>query len=92
MERIRGAIYDEAPDDVVFHVTSVDVVQSVKPYKRTDESSGVVYRGYLVDLDRYTMDEYFKEVATSNMATAAEVTSAQLALAELYEMIIGGEL
>lgn len=83
MEQIRGAIYDTPPDDVVYHLSSVDVILSVEPFERHEESFTAVK--YRVDLNRYTKDEYFQKLGDDGSALANGLLDTQAAIAELYE-------
>lgn len=105
MEQIRGAIYDSPPNDVVFHLTSIDVVKSVLPFKKKEESGEEVTK-WRVDLDRYGVDEYYQHQLLNHSDGILQLEEAlvesyeesnnglldvQDAIAELYEMIIGGD-
>lgn len=104
MEQIRGAIYDAPPDNVVFHITSVDVVLKAIPFYQT--AGGSKAKKWLVDLDRYMPDEYYRIALMQQWEASLQVQEAltelyessvndsldaQTAIAELYEMMIGGD-
>lgn len=89
MQEINGAIFDEVPKDITVWPTSVDVVKSVEAYQEKDPDTGEESTKYRVNIERYAHDEYIDVLQKKNATLEDELTSAQMALADVYEMVIG---
>lgn len=77
----------QQPDTKVIDEYSVWVVENVTPVNEpgTEEQEGFV--GYEYDLTQYEKDEYIRIIDDRNTSLEAEITSTQLALCDVYEML-----
>ena len=92
MQYFNGSMWDYKPESVIFNLSSVDVVKSAIETEIKDESTGEVSTKWIVEFERYSYNEYARILTEQNENLERENTSAQVALTELYEMIIGGDL
>ena len=77
----------EIPNDIVILETKVLVNTNVTPIEITfDEETRIEYE---YDITEYTKDEYIEKLAKDNEELNTELTDAQLALCELYELMLG---
>ena len=78
----------QQPDPKVIDDFSVWVAENIVPV--TEEPTGeeeTGFTGYEYDLTQYTKDEYISMVDEKNASLEAEITSTQLALCDVYEML-----
>lgn len=76
----------EIPNDIVILETKVLVNTNVLPIEITfDEDTRTEYE---YDVTEYSKDEYIEKLAKDNEELNTELTDAQLALCELYEMLL----
>lgn len=77
----------QQPDTKVIDEYSVWVAENIVPVNEpgTEEQEGFV--GYEYDLTQYEKDEYIKMIDDRNTSLEAEITSTQLALCDVYEML-----
>ena len=80
-ERVRSSLQ---PEPKVIDDFSVWIAENVTEV--TEEATGG-FSGYEYDLTQYTKDEYIKMMDDRNAALEEEVTSTQLALCDVYELI-----
>lgn len=75
------------PDELELTETKVFVSSNITEVNEpeTDEYSG--FTGYEFDLTEYSKDEYIKIQAEKNATLEDEITQAQVAMCEIYEMI-----
>ena len=75
------------PDELELTETKVFVSSNITEVNEpeTDEYSG--FTGYEFDLIEYSKDEYIKIQAEKNATLEDEITQAQVAMCEIYEMI-----
>lgn len=75
------------PEPKVIDDYSVWVAENITPVSEagTDEELG--FEGYEYTLTQYDKDEYIGMIDEKNESLEAEVTSTQLALCEVYEML-----
>lgn len=75
------------PDELELTETKVFVSSNITEVNEpeTDEYSG--FTGYEFDLIGYSKDEYIKIQAEKNATLEDEITQAQVAMCEIYEMI-----
>lgn len=78
----------DRPDDVEVRETMVFTASNIKEVTVTIEDDKVEIQ-YEFDYIGYDKDEYIKMMVDTNTDLNAELTDAQLALCELYEMILG---
>lgn len=77
----------QQPDTKVIDEYSVWVAENIVPVNEpgTEEQEGFV--GYEYDLTQYEKDEYIRMIDDRNTSLEAEITSTQLALCDVYEML-----
>lgn len=77
----------QQPETKVIDDFSVWVAENITPVSEagTDEQPG--FEGYEYDLTQYTKDEYIQSIDEKNASLEAEITSTQLALCDVYEML-----
>lgn len=77
----------QQPDTKVIDEYSVWVAENIVPVNEsgTEEQEGFV--GYEYDLIQYEKDEYIRMIDDRNTSLEAEITSTQLALCDVYEML-----
>lgn len=75
------------PEQKVIDDYSVWIAENITPVTEagTDEQPG--FEGYEYDLTQYTKDEYIQLIDEKNASLEAEITSTQLALCDVYEML-----
>lgn len=76
------------PDEKVIDDFSVWVAANITPV--TEEPTGeneTGFTGFEYDLTQYSKDEYIKMIDDKNASLESEITSTQLGLAEVYEMM-----
>lgn len=75
------------PEQKVIDDYSVWIAENITPVTEagTDEQPG--FTGYEYDLPQYTKDEYIQLIDEKNASLEAEITSTQLALCDVYEML-----
>lgn len=90
MRVIRDVMYDEKPEQVTVFPTSVDVLVSAELIEMHDDMTGDDYTKWKCTVNRYETGEYIENLQNANDALEVELTSTQVAVAECYELIIGG--
>lgn len=82
--RQRSAV---RPEELELTETKVFVYSNITEVSEpgTDEQSG--FTGYEFDLIEYDKDEYIKMQAEKNADLENEITQAQVAMCEIYEML-----
>ena len=78
----------DRPDDVEVRETMVFTASNIKEVTVTIEDDKVEIQ-YEFDYIGYDKDEYIKMMADTNTDLNAQLTDAQLALCELYELMTG---
>ena len=81
----------EQPEKKVIDEFSVWIAENITPVSEagTDEQPG--FEGYEYDLTQYDKDEYIKMIDDKNASLEAQVTDTQLALCEVYELMVQEE-
>ena len=88
MEKYQKVRSSLQPEPKVIDDFSVWIAENITEV--TEEATGeneTGFNGYEYDLTQYTKDEYIKMMDDRNTALEAEVTSTQLALCDVYELI-----
>lgn len=87
MEQYQKVRSVQQPETKVIDDFSVWVAENITPVSEagTDEQPG--FEGYEYDLTQYTKDEYIQLIDEKNASLEAEITSTQLALCDVYEML-----
>ena len=77
----------QQPETKVIDDFSVWVAENITPVSEagTDEQPG--FEGYEYDLTQYTKDEYIKMIDDRNTSLEDQMTQAQEAMCEIYEMM-----
>jgi len=83
---------DERPEEVDVKETMVFVASNIEEVPAPDPEGEGPKTQYEFDYVGYTKDEYIKLMMDTNSEMNAQLLDAQLALCELYEMILGDEL
>ena len=83
---------DERPEEVDVKETMVFVASNIKEVLNPDPEGEGPKTQYEFDYVGYTKDEYIKLMMDTNSEMNAQLLDAQLALCELYEMILGDDL
>ena len=83
---------DERPEEVDVKETMVFVASNIEAVPAPDPEGEGTKTQYEFDYVGYTKDEYIKLMTDTNSNMNAQLLDAQLALCELYEMILGDEL
>ncbi|KAA6140979.1 hypothetical protein [[Clostridium] symbiosum] len=75
------------PEQKVIDDYSVWIAENITPVTEagTDEQPG--FTGYEYDLTQYTKDEYIKMIDDRNASLEDQMTQAQEAMCEIYEMM-----
>lgn len=68
--------------------TKVFVASNITPVNEPDTEDQPGFTGYEFDLVEYDKDEYIKLQAEHNAALEQQMTDTQLALCEVYELMI----
>ena len=84
--KVRSA---EAPEAVVVDEYSVWVAANVQEVTVPDEQG--TRTEYEFDLTQYGKDEYIHSMINANAELENELNNTQLALCDVYELIMGGE-
>ena len=76
------------PEQKVIDDYSVWIAENITPVTEagTDEQPG--FTGYEYDLTQYTKDEYIKMIDDRNASLEDQMTQAQEAMCEIYEMMM----
>lgn len=77
----------QQPEPMVIDDYSVWIAENVTPVQTpgTDEQPG--FSGYEYDLTQYDKDEYIRLIDEKNAALSEEITSTQMALCDVYELL-----
>lgn len=77
----------QQPEPMVIDDYSVWIAENVTPVQipGTDEQPG--FSGYEYDLTQYDKDEYIRLMDEKNAALSEEITSTQMALCDVYELL-----
>ena len=81
----------EQPEQKVIDEFSVWIAENITPVTEpgTDEQPG--FEGYEYTLTQYDKDEYIRMIDEKNAALEVQVTDTQLALCEVYELMVQEE-
>lgn len=82
-KKVRSTV---CPEAIRIDEKSVWVSENVT--KLQVEENGMVYAEYEFDQKRYSKDEYIKLIDEKNATLEAQLTDTQLALCEVYELMI----
>lgn len=83
-----GITFDNKPENVVVYPSSVYVVKSCEEIQVTDEPEGTIRTKYKCDVEVYEIVEYIDVIQKENTSLNNQVTEAQIALVEIYELIL----
>lgn len=88
MKEYRKVRSTEQPEQKVIDEFSVWIAENITPVSEpgTDEQPG--FEGYEYDLTQYDKDEYIRMIDDKNASLGAQVTDTQLALCEVYELMV----
>ena len=75
------------PDELELTETKAFVSSNVKEVNEPETDGQPGFPGYDFDLIEYDKDEYIKIQAEKNATLEDEITQAQVAMCEIYEMI-----
>ena len=82
---------DERPEEVDVKETMVFVASNIEEVPAPDPEGEGPKTQYEFDYVGYDKDEYIKMMTDASESMSAQLTDAQLALCELYEMITEGD-
>lgn len=84
-EKVRSSVQ---PEPKVIDEFSVWIAENITPVEETATGENETgFSGFEYDLTQYTKDEYIKMIDDKNSTLEAEVTSTQLALCDVYELL-----
>lgn len=90
MQKLYNVEFDHKPNEVEVYKTGVDVVTRCEEVVKPDDmSEGGTRTVWMCDLDRYESDEYIKYQMAQNKALEKQISDTQLALCDVYEMMLG---
>ena len=89
MQLLTNVMYDDEPVKVTVHPSMVDVVVTCVPVNQKDEMTGKVTVKWQCDVERYETSEYIDKLRVENGVLNQQLTDAQVALCDVYEMIAG---
>lgn len=89
MQLLKGVQYDAKPAEIVFWQTAVDVNTNIKQIEVEDKETGEKAVKWQADTTRYDKDEYIEVLHNDNVSLTQQVTQSQLAIVEVYEMMLG---
>ena len=75
------------PEKLELTETKVFISSSIKEVNEPETDEQPVFTGYEFDLIEYDKDEYIKLQAEKNADLENEITQAQVAMCEIYEML-----
>ena len=90
MRLIKDVMYDAEPEKVTVYPTSVVVVKTCKEVEVRDEQSKETQTKFQCDVEMYDVSEYIDMIQKDNSSLNQQVTDCQVALAEVYELVLGG--
>lgn len=76
------------PDPLEITETRVFQADNITPVTEPSRDGQEGFTGFEFDLMEYTKDEYIRLQADQNAALSTEVTNTQMALCEVYEMMM----
>lgn len=77
-----GEVYSNIrPENIDVKETMVFVATDIEEYEQEEE------RGYKYNLIGYDKNEYIRLISTKNEQLESELSNAQMALCELYELV-----
>lgn len=77
----------QRPESKVIDDFSVWVAENITPVQISGTNEQPGFEGYEYDLTQYDKDEYIDIIDEKNASLEAEVTSTQIALCEVYELL-----
>lgn len=90
MQRFENIEFDFEPQPIEVYKSSVDVFSRREKKDKVDPETGETMVKWECDFDRYDADEYIKLQMAQNADLQEQVTQTQVALVEVYELILGG--
>lgn len=90
MQRFENIEFDFEPQPIEVYKSSVDVFSRREKKDKVDPETGETMVKWECDFDRYDADEYIKLQMANNMALQKQLDDTQLALCDVYELILGG--
>lgn len=90
MQRFENIEFDFEPQPIEVYKSSVDVFSRREKKDKVDPETGETMAKWECDFDRYDADEYIKLQMANNMALQKQLDDTQLALCDVYELILGG--
>lgn len=88
MKEYKKVRSTQQPDTLIIDEYSVWLAENITPV--TEESTGeesTGFTGYEFDLTQYNKDEYIQKISEKNVSLGNEITSTQVALCEIYELL-----
>lgn len=83
-QRVRSSLQ---PEPKTIDEYSVWVAENVTEVMEPEDDNGARCGSYEYDLKQYTKDEYIRMIDDKNASLEEEITSTQLALCDVYEML-----
>lgn len=75
------------PDELEITETKVFIYSDVEEVNESEKDEQPGFSGYEFNLTEYNKDEYIKIQAEKNAELEEEITQAQVAMCEIYEMM-----
>lgn len=88
MKQYQKVRSTQQPEPKIIDEFSVWIAENVTPVQEEPTGEETVgFTGYEYDLTQYTKDEYIQLMDDKNSALETEITSTQLALCDVYELL-----
>ena len=87
MQLLSNVMYDDKPESVTVYPSMVDVVVACVPVNQKDEMTGKTSVKWQCDIERYSTSEYIDKLRIENTNLSQQLTDAQVALCDVYEML-----
>lgn len=88
MIKYTDVIYDEKPKEITVDDTVVYVIKSCEEVEIKDELIGASYIKYKCDVEEYSTSEYIDILHKSTALLNSQMDDAQIALTEVFEMML----
>ncbi len=96
MQKFTGVEFSQKPAEVEVYKSGVDVFTSRVETKKTDEQTGEERTVWVCDVERYSLQEYIyvqqNKFNDEVGAVQNELAQTQLAITEVYELLLGDGL
>lgn len=87
MQLLSNVMYDDKPESVTVYLSMVDVVVACVPVNQKDGMTGKTSVKWQCDVERYSTSEYIDKLRIENANLSQQLTDAQVALCDVYEML-----